>query len=267
MVQIPKMTENITGRRAGMRGIVRVVVVGVVVVFWGIGCGDGSRSNTDAKVNQSIKNVTVLSDTTVKPSESTTTIPDTAEDNGFPADSQFTPNISYDTLTDTRDGKKYRTVKIGNLTWMAENLDFVMDSSWCYGDADSNCTVYGRLYTWDVAMTVCPDGWRLSTRKDWWSLEEIVGEDVAGKKLKSKTGWKDGGNSTDEFGFSALPGGTRETEGRFWGIVDYGFWWTTDDGNGGSVAHLRAMIFADDNVGGDGESKDAGLSVRCVRND
>jgi len=140
-----------------------------------------------------------------------------------------------------------RTVKIGDNTWMAENLNVARDSSQCYADNEDNCRKYGRLYDVTTAQTVCPIGWRLPTTADWNGLFQaaggkrvekevrmaignnwerravIIGDNhwtMAGKKLKSKTGWNDredgsSGNGTDEFGFSALPGDLG-THGRWW---------------------------------------------------
>jgi len=192
------------------------------------------------------------------------------------------PNVISGTFTDSRDGKTYRTVGIGKLTWMAENLNFVTDSSACYDNADSNCTKYGRLYNWKDAMTACPAGWRLPSDEDWDKLALAVGGQrkeygydgydwkFAGKKLKSTTGWNDweaddgklvSGNGTDEFGFSALPGGLRWSGGYFSNAGNYGGWWSATE-RGANYAWSRGVL---DDMYRRSYDKTSLYSVRCVR--
>lgn len=122
-----------------------------------------------------------------------------------------TDSCEYGTLTDERDGQTYKTVKIGNLWWMAENLNYAylqpvadMDSgSFCYKDSLEYCEKYGRLYPWAVALGICPSGWHLPWYEEYKTL--IGGSTYAsGMGLKS-TEW----NGTDVFGFAALPSGAR----------------------------------------------------------
>jgi uncharacterized protein (TIGR02145 family) len=169
------------------------------------------------------------------------------------------------TFTDSRNKKKYRTVKIGDLTWMAENLNYKRGYfTWCYENNENNCRKYGRLYTWDNAMHACPAGWRLPAREDWNNLIEIAGGDVvAYTRLRSTTGWDKGG--TDDFGFSAMPGGLNlcnKVGDMFVGAGHVGFWWSaTEDGKHYAwkwgMANSRLFEFRHD--------KYDGFSVRCVQ--
>jgi len=89
------------------------------------------------------------------------------------------------TFTDSRDGKVYKTVKIGEQVWLAENLAFNAPSSKFYEK-------YGRLYDWKTALSVCPKGWHLPSDNEWQALVDFAGGgEVAGKKFKSRSGWGD----------------------------------------------------------------------------
>ena len=150
--------------------------------------------------------------------------------------SSSSSNSIYDaeknTLKDLRDGQVYRTVKIGDQIWMAENLKYKAEGSHCYDDVDSNCVKYGPLYDWATAKNVCPTDWRLPTKKEMETLLAAAsGGSTAGKVLKSKTGWpkdNDGfdGNGTDDYSFSALPGGRWEDGGPYSGVGISAYFWS-----------------------------------------
>jgi len=170
------------------------------------------------------------------------------------------------TVTDKRDGKTYKTVRIGNQTWMAENLNYQTDNSRCYYNNNSNCEKYGRLYDWDTAKTACPNGWRLPSDKEWDNLVTAVGgKSVAGKALKSATGWNNNGNGTDAVGFSALPGGFHKSDGSFVYVGNAGIWWTAT--YFGRSAYYRNVNSDDGAVYEAYALKGNGHSVRCVMDD
>lgn len=172
---------------------------------------------------------------------------------------------------DLRDGKKYKTVKIGNQTWMAENLNFKTQDSYCYEDNESKCSKYGRLYTRDAALKACPAGWHLPSMDEFKALIETVGgEKIAGEKLKSKSGWNDGGNGSDAFGFSALPAGTwfdggttGDDEGFSEETVGTGFWGSTENAN--KELYEMNLVDADNAPYFNYRGRGLGNSVRCVK--
>ena len=181
------------------------------------------------------------------------------------------------TLKDLRDGQVYRTVKIGDQIWMAENLKYKAKGFHCYNDADSNCDKYGPLYDWATAKNACPTDWRLPTKKEIETLFTTVGgESTAGKVLKSKTGWPkddDGfdGNGTDDYSFSALPGGRWEDGGPFSDEGISAYFWSLTAYNESSAYYMYlgytnyVLGYTNDKAKIDFNLKIHAFSVRCIK--
>jgi len=179
------------------------------------------------------------------------------------------PPPSGNMFTDNRDGTAYKKVTIGSQVWMAENLNYdVPDNAdnVCYNNSSANCTKYGRLYNWPAAMTVCPSGWRLPSQADWEVMTAYIGgTNTEGTKLKSAIGWSNNGNGTDDYGFSALPGGVGYSDGTFNYGGDYGTWWSASEKDADS-AYYRHMHSNEKNAGWRIRDKGYRLSVRCLQN-
>jgi uncharacterized protein (TIGR02145 family) len=184
------------------------------------------------------------------------------------------------TFIDNRDGQKYNTVTIGKQTWMAQNLNYATErGSWCYDNNGSNCNQYGRLYNWNTAMGgkatsnnnpsgvqgVCPNMWHLPSVAEWRVLVDysVGGYSTAGKALKAASGWNSGGNGTNTYGFSAIPGGYYRS-GGFFNAGYHAHWWTTTQSIGVD-AYYRGMYDYDTKVYESGDGKGNGFSVRCVK--
>ena len=183
-------------------------------------------------------------------------------------------DYSKEALTDSRDGQTYKTVKIGSQIWMAENLNYGTENSYCYDNNVANCSKYGRFYTWAAAMTACPSGWHLPSKSEWETLiiaaggvtEKVGPEGVVGLEGLTRTYTQEltSGDSTDAFGFSALPATYRNGEGRFIedGVEAY-FWSATEFDD--EYSYNMYLDFVDDMAILFGEMKNYGLSVRCLK--
>ena len=169
-------------------------------------------------------------------------------------------------FTDPRDGKEYKAVIIGDQTWMAENLNYEAEGSKCYDNDPVNCAKYGRLYNWETAKKICHKGWHLPSENEWKALDKalgvdlnaagsvyVAGKELAEKKLKAKSGW-DKGNGTDDYGFSALPGGYGLSDGKFGFAGKVGHWWTKD-----RYRTINQSYWPDDYL------KSLLFSVRCIK--
>jgi len=207
-----------------------------------------------------------------------------------------------DIFTDSRDGNTYPTVVIGEQCWMAENLAYLPSvspstdgsdaASYYYvydyegsdvseARATQNYLDYGVLYNWPAAQNACPsaDGWHTPNDAEWkilegnvdsqyptgdafWDQTDYRGFDAC-KNLKSTSGWNDGGNGVDTYGFTAKPGGGRSTNQHFYGIGAGGRFWTLTEA---SAEHgwYRILFGSTDSVYRAAWEKGLGYSIRCV---
>jgi uncharacterized protein (TIGR02145 family) len=195
------------------------------------------------------------------------------------------------TIKDYSDSKEYKTVQIGNQVWMADNLNRTPESSVanskCYGDNPANCNIYGRLYDWAAAMNLpsecnftlnncppahtglwpglCPNGFAFPRMEDWQALVNYAGGDsIAGSRLKSKTGWNNNGNGTDNYNFNALPGGNAYYWGdEFRDLGESSYWWV--ETQPGYEAYYWNIISSDTEVRNHFWPKDMNMAyVRCM---
>ena len=192
-------------------------------------------------------------------------------------DSQFSDKNSF---PDPRDGQVYGIKKLGNLTWMKENLRFnVPDASWCFDNDEENCAELGRLYTFEAALRSCPAGWRLPEDNDWLDLEKALGlpqnqwlvdgynlarGSSEGQKLKT------GGSSGLEFkisGYAYLSNGEPEFDGIDDSRPRSYFWTATSRTVGGKTIAYRRRIEAKNGsiFRFRNPTKGYAVSVRCVQ--
>jgi uncharacterized protein (TIGR02145 family) len=199
----------------------------------------------------------------------------------------FNPNLTYGSLTDI-DGNAYKTIQIGNQTWMAENLKttrfndgtaipLVKDvvawaelssSAYCWYTNDS--VSYGAMYNWFTVNTgtLCPAGWHVPSDAEWTTLSTYLGGDtICGNQLKETgiTHWQSPNTgATDESGFTALPGGYRGNDGSFTGIRKDDYLWSSSESSLIDATYRALFYDSGNGINGNSDKKD-GFNVRCMK--
>jgi uncharacterized protein (TIGR02145 family) len=156
----------------------------------------------------------------------------------------------------------------------------------------TNATNYGFMYNWYAVKGIatpgstsyknlCPTGWHVPTDGEWTSLLQFIDpaalptsnpssrkSNIAGGKLRSTSNlWNAGGTSTDNFGFSALPGGYRDVSGGYFNSDrTYAQFWSSTDHSSGVFAWSFSIYYNDSGVDAYlNEGKTVGNSVRCLK--
>ena len=182
-------------------------------------------------------------------------------------------------------------IKIGKQIWCVKNLDVAnfrngdpipeaktdkdwvkagkkKQPAWCYYDNDSkNGKKYGKLYNWYAVNDprgLAPKGYHIPSDEEWTILTDYLGGELkAGTKMKSSFGWDENGNGTNSSGFAGFPGGYRSSDGAFYNIGSYGYWWSATEDNL-YYAWGRYLYCDNGDVGGLSLNEQDAFSVRCL---
>ena len=194
----------------------------------------------------------------------------------------FSHDVAYGSLTDSRDGKTYKTVTIGGREWMAENLNFadsvnfpnLQFGNFCYSGKPENCEKSGRFYTWTAALNlvsgfqstlresldstgICPSGWHVPDTAEWRSLVTAVPKAV---DLMAEGAWH-ASSATNASGFTALPSGDEDMEDGGYHTV-----FCTSSQYNSSRNYVYEMTYSASALSRDYHYKSDYCSVRCVKN-
>ncbi len=202
------------------------------------------------------------------------------------------PEKNYGDLIDERDGQLYKTITIGDQTWMAQNLNFLYEKgtshSFCFGDDPANCEKYGRLYTWSAALDsaglysedglgcgggatcgyfpvlrgVCPEGWHVPSDKEFETLRSFVSSAGDLQAL----GFAEWSGATNTSGFSAIPSGLYtynygDNKADYYNLGEVARYWSRSEGASNPYA---LVIKSSQKLEGTNDTDDR-LSVRCIK--
>ena len=273
-----------------MSGIKFVFLAFSIVLFWScsdelktidfITAEDMSSSSVEVSSSSSSSDAESSSSVEVSSSSSEELSSSSSEDDSSSSSSvlsgpcdDFDPSeqrehygIMKNQFCDERDGRRYVYVNIGGQNWMAENLNYITENSFCYndpsgGDSQGLCVDHGRLYQWETALEVCPEGWHLPSNAERTALITAANP-YAGVKLRTTTNWDSGQGSfkgSDNFGFSARGGGMHNSNGTFVNIAKIGYWWTNEQRGYLSIEYNKQPAISSSGIAG------SGYSVRCVQ--
>lgn len=220
---------------------------------------------------------------------------------GVPSAEQNEKEALKDSVVDSRDGQTYKTTKIGNQVWMAENLNYKTAGSFCYHDSTQYCELYGRFYTWASAMDsvgafsvngkgcgsgascppnfpvrgVCPEGFHLPTLTEWKNLVATAGGEYdAASKLMSAKKWEKGFDwveeGTDDYGFSAYPSCNMMYDGRSGFCNPPVNYWSSIESSTGKAYHMNlrnSSNYHGRGVGFGCIEKYHAFTIRCVKDE
>ena len=271
-----------------------------------------SVSSSSAKVSSSSAKSS-SSETSVSGSSSSSVVQQSSSSFEPKSSSSVTPavpcktltedNCEYGSFTDERNGKTYKTVKIGDQVWMAENLHYLSPMRYtgpkytqsCYDNDTLNCIAYGSLHllkmtidsskiaesleepwkcTYKETMCaypnqvqgVCPDGWHLPKKAEWETLAAATGGmDTVGDVLKSQSGWIDDGNGSDSFGFNLLPAGFKDGRNEYIKFGERTAFWLAPDRVFDNGGDFVSFESGYHSMAFGGAVKSFGYSVRCIK--
>lgn len=187
---------------------------------------------------------------------------------------RFGKVIKYGFIKDKRDGRQYKTVKIDGQIWMAENLNYKTNDSYCFKDDESNCDVYGRLYKYGAAQNACPSGFHLPSKEDYNKLKEkaisYAGSKKDAHKILKSTSWEDSiypdNSGIDAFGFGLFPAGSKHPLGHYNLDTRGGgntMLWTSSQ-MGKDASYFFNVDFSSAFI--DHNGNNFAYSVRCIKN-
>lgn len=177
-------------------------------------------------------------------------------------------------MTDSRDGKVYRSTQIGNQIWMAENLRYNVSGS--FQNPQNPSIVYGYLYSWDQAQNACPTGWHLPDNQEWQdmvyylssmsqNLDGPASWNNLGQDLKSSTGWTSS-NGSNLYNFNAYPAGIRTASGTNMHLGDQAYFWSASDTSATDAYYHQLSDSSSNFIRNFQGNKDDLYSCRCLKN-